>query len=125
MEGVLFSGNASMHLELGILSRWKEYVKILKENHKQSAPKLGLVPYFVFQHDNDPQHTPLLMKKYLQKMRVKIIDFPAQSPDLLICAVMSKVHARKPSNLEKLERFAKEEWLLKTTSCFPAKRKHK
>lgn len=71
-----------MHLELRILSRWKEYVKILKENLKQSAPKLALVPCFVFQHDNDPKHMPLLMKKYLQKVKVKIIDLPAQSPDL-------------------------------------------
>lgn len=79
---MLFCGDASMHLELRILSRWKEYVKILKENHKQSSPKPGLVPCFVFQHDSDPKGTPLLMKKYLQKMKVKIVDLPAQSPDV-------------------------------------------
>ena len=93
----------------------EEYEKILKENLKQSAVKLGLGRRFVFQHDNDPKHTSILVKNYLQRAKVKVIHWPAQSPDLnpienLWSELKARVHARRPSNLEQLERFAQEEW---------------
>ncbi len=89
----------------------EDYEKILKDNLKQSATKHGLG----FQHDNDPKHTSLLVKNYLQMSKVNILDWPTQSPDLnpienLWGSLKTRVHARRPTNLEELERFAKEEW---------------
>ncbi len=54
--------------------KMKDYEKILKDNLRQSATKLGLGWLFVFQHDNDSKHTPLLGKNYLQVSKVNIIQ---------------------------------------------------
>ena len=36
----------------------------------------------VFQHDNDPKNTSKLVKKYLQNQEYRVLQWPAQSPDL-------------------------------------------
>lgn len=49
-----------------------------------------LVPYtdevmpltFVFQHDNDPKHTSKFVKEWLKNEKIKVLKWPAQSPDL-------------------------------------------
>ncbi len=70
---------------------------------------------FVFQHDNDSKHTSLLVKNYFQMSKVNILNWPAKSPDLnpiekLWGLLKTRVQARRPTNLEELEIFAKEEW---------------
>ena len=98
----------------GVMKK-EQYNKNLKENLKQSAVKVGLCHGFVFQHDNDPKHTSYLVKNYLLKAKITTLDWPAQSLNLhpnerLWGELRSKVYARKPSNLQQLEQFAKEEW---------------
>lgn len=58
--GVAGTGN---FIEAEGIMKKEGYVKILKENLKQSAAKLGLGHCFVFQHDNDPKHTSLLVEE--------------------------------------------------------------
>lgn len=43
----------------------EEYEKILKENLKQSAAKLGPSRCFVYRHNKDAKHTSKLVKKKL------------------------------------------------------------
>jgi hypothetical protein len=37
---------------------------------------------FIFQHDNDPKHTSKKTKTWLQDNQIKVLPWPAQSPDL-------------------------------------------
>ena len=37
---------------------------------------------FIFQKDNDPKHTRNVVGKYLQNKKIKIMNWPAQLPDL-------------------------------------------
>lgn len=68
------------------------------------------------QHNNGPKHMLLLEKNYPQKTKVNIIDhyrFTAQSPDLnfnenLRGKLKTNVHARRPSNLEEINRFSQK-----------------
>lgn len=60
-----------------------EYEKNLKGKLKQPWAKLVRCRLSVFQHNNDPKHTSLLLKKGLNKVKVNVAtDRPASSPDL-------------------------------------------
>ena len=37
---------------------------------------------YIFQHDNDPQHTATIVKQYLRNQQIEVLPWPAQSPDL-------------------------------------------
>lgn len=65
----------------GIMDKWK-YLTILKENLKQSAEKLGLGRDWVFQQDNDPKHTAIVVKEWLLYNVPKQLHSPPQSPDM-------------------------------------------
>lgn len=41
-----------------------------------------MAPNWIFQHDNDPKHTSGLVKRYLERQQVRVLPWPAQSPDL-------------------------------------------
>lgn len=65
-------------------------------------------------HSN-PKYTSLLVKNYFQKTEVNIIDWPPQSlilnpTEILWGELKTELPARRLTNLEERERFAKEEW---------------
>ena len=69
---------------------------------------------WVFQHDNDPEHTAKATKKWLKKKHIKVMEWPSQSPDLnpiehLWKELKLPVAKRQPRNHD-LERICKEEW---------------
>ena len=37
---------------------------------------------WVFQMDNDPKHTSKVVAKWLKDNKVKVLEWPSQSPDL-------------------------------------------
>uniref|UniRef100_A0AAZ3RMA8 Tc1-like transposase DDE domain-containing protein n=1 Tax=Oncorhynchus tshawytscha TaxID=74940 RepID=A0AAZ3RMA8_ONCTS len=62
--------------------RVENYVDILKQHLKTSVRKLKLGHKWVFQMDNDPKHTSKVVAKRLKDNKVKVLEWPSQSPDL-------------------------------------------
>ncbi|KAI4891778.1 hypothetical protein NFI96_017335 [Prochilodus magdalenae] len=92
-----------------------QYQQILETNVQESVTKLKLPRGWIFQQDNDPKHCSKSTNAFMQRNKYNVLEWPSQSPDLNIienlwCHLKRAVHARKPSNLNELEMFCKEEW---------------
>ena len=92
-----------------------QYQQILETNVQESVAKLKLRRGWIFQQDNDPKHCSKSTNAFMQRNKYNVLEWPSQSPDLNIienlwCHLKRAVHARKPSNLNELEMFCKEEW---------------
>ena len=73
-------GTGALHKIDGIM-RQEKYVHILKQHLKTSVRKLKLCRKWVFQMDIDPKHTSKVVVKWLKDNKVKVLDWPSQSPD--------------------------------------------
>ena len=74
-------GTDALHKLDGIM-RDENSVDILKQHLKTSVRKLKLGLKWVFQMDNDPKHTSKVVAKWLKDNKVKVLEWPSQSPDL-------------------------------------------
>ena len=107
------SGTGALQKVNGIMK--EDYLQILQENLKSSVRRLGLGRSWVFQQDNDPKHTSKVVKEWLNQARIKVLEWPFQSPDLnpiknMWTVLKKQVCVRKPTNLVELHQFFQEEW---------------
>uniref|UniRef100_A0AAZ3Q5V4 Tc1-like transposase DDE domain-containing protein n=1 Tax=Oncorhynchus tshawytscha TaxID=74940 RepID=A0AAZ3Q5V4_ONCTS len=90
-------------------------VDILKQHLKTSVRKLKLGHKWVSQMDNDPKHISNVVAKWLKDDKVKVLEWPSQSPDLnpiehLWAELKKRVQARRPTNLTLLHQLCQEVW---------------
>lgn len=90
-----------------------DYCAILEQHMLPSLSQLGRGAWF--QHDNDPKHAAKLTTDFLQRKRVKVLQWPSMSPDLnpiehLWGVLKRKVEERQPKNLQQLKEVVLEEW---------------
>ncbi len=76
---------------------------------------LKLKRTWVMQQDNDLKHTSKSTSEWLKKNKIKVLEWPSQSPDLNLIEMLwhdlkQSIHAQKPSNVAELKQFCKEEW---------------
>jgi len=60
----------------------EDYIQILDRNLKESARKMKLGRNFILQQDNDPKHSAKCVTKYFHQNKIKVLPWPAQSPDM-------------------------------------------
>ena len=82
--------------------RQENDVDKLKQHLKTSVRKFELGRKWVLQMDNDPKHTSKVVEKWLKDNKVKVFEWPSQSPDLnpidnLWAELNKRVQARRPT----------------------------
>ena len=61
----------------------EQYMAILEQVLLQSMEESGIPEDdIIFQQDNDSKHTSRRAQKWFEEQKIKLLDWPAQSPDL-------------------------------------------
>lgn len=95
--------------------RKEDYLKILKQNLKESVKILGLGVPWTFQQDNDPKHTAIIVKNWLNKNVPNQLNSPPQSPDInpiehLWEHLDRQIRKRNITSKDHLKKCLLEEW---------------
>ena len=113
--GYAAGGTGALH-KLDGSRRAGNYVDILKQHLNTSVRKLNIGHKWIFQMDNDTKHTSKVVTKWLKDNKVKVLEWPSQSPELhpiehLWAELKKCVRAKGPTNLTQFHQHCQEEWV--------------
>ncbi|GBM76540.1 Transposable element Tcb1 transposase [Araneus ventricosus] len=74
-------GVGNLHFIDGMMDKYM-YLDILKQNLKQSAEKMGILPHYKLYQDNDPKHNAHICRLWALYHCPQVIKTAAQSTDL-------------------------------------------
>lgn len=69
-----------LHEIKGIMDRF--IYKDILENVMLPFAEEEMPLRWIYQHDNDPKHTAKVVKNWFQQQNIRVLQWPAQSPDL-------------------------------------------
>ncbi len=99
----------SLHVLEGAMNA-ERYIKVLEQHMLPSRWHLFQGRPCVFQQDNAKPHTAAIITAWLHSRRVRVLNWPAFSPDLspienIWCIIKLKICQRQPQTLQQLETY--------------------
>ncbi len=93
----------------------EKYIEILEHNMQPSRRHLFQGRPCIFQQDNAKPHSAHITKSWLRRKRVRVLDWPACSPDLspienVWRILKRKMRQRRPRTVAHLKTCLQEEW---------------
>ncbi len=93
----------------------KVYIKVIEQHMLSSRWRLFQGSPCVFKQDNAKPHTAAITTAWLRSVRVRMLNWPACSPDLspienIWPIIKRKIHQRWSQTLQKLETNIRQEW---------------
>ncbi len=107
MGGISAYGMGSLHVLEGTMNA-ERYIKVLEQHMLTSRRCL-------FQQDNAKPHTAAIATAWLRSRRVRVLNWPACSPDLspienIWHIIKQKIRQRRPQTLQQLETYIRQKW---------------
>ncbi len=107
-------GMGSLHIWKGTINA-ERYIQVLEQHMLPSRRRLFQGRPCIFQHDNARPHTASITTSWLRRRRIRVLKWPACSPDLSLIEniwhiIKRKMRQRRPKTVEQLEACIRQEW---------------
>ncbi len=107
-------GMGSLHIWKGTINA-ERYIQVLEQHMLPSRRRLFQGRPYIFQHDNARPHTASITTSWLRRRRIRVLKWPACSPDLspienIWRIIKRKMRQRIPKTVEQLEACIRQEW---------------